>query len=252
MKARLFAFLLLATVFGVREASATSIALSLSDGTNSITIFQNGTYTTTGTVSVGPTSISVLSTPTNGVFGIVWNGSIGAWAVNVTTGVGSNMLGPGVIGLNSVNVNTTGPATTLTMSFSQNFNPIPFPGWTMGVGGTALNFSQVSYAAYVSNTNSLFASTTPIGQLSFNTFGPGGAYAGSATGTTPGITPNYSLTQVLSITSTNGFAVSSFFGGASLTPIPEPASLTMLGVGLSGLALLTRRWRKRSKKSDKK
>jgi hypothetical protein len=203
-------------------ASAAPIALHLNDGTTFVTVIDGG---------VGDVN------PLDGV--VTFVGSVGAWAINVSTGTGP--LGPNFMDLNSVNTALAGTTTTLSVFFSQNNIATGFPGFNLEFGGTTTNAS-VTYSAFIDNGNALFGGT---GGSPFASLGPfSGPFSGSTNGLVSATTP-YSLTQAFFITGTGAANGSSFSGNAELNPVPEPGSLALLGGGLLGLASWARRRRQR-------
>jgi hypothetical protein len=150
--------------------------------------------------------------------------------VDVTTGVTKPVFAEPNMDLNSINVQTTGGAHTLTIEFSDDNFSTPTPAFDLKFGGT-LAFpagSTVQADAYFDNGNTLFAQTTHIGTV--GPFGPG-AFAGTASG--PGTADtSYSLTQVLTLSTTGP---GDFSGDFRLSPVPEPTSVALFG----GVLLLT-------------
>ena len=137
-----------------------------------------------------------------------------------------------------------GASDPLTVSLTQVGLIDPVIGFVMDFGGTGSNLASVLYSAYADDSNTPFGLSQLIGTL--------GPYATSSfSGTTSGsvsVTGPYSLTQVLTIQA-GRFGAASYSGDAQLTPevqterVPEPASLTLFGGGLSLLGAVLRRRR---------
>jgi hypothetical protein len=199
----------------------TSDALTITSAGLTATITDNGACVGTG---CGSLTGDVLS----GTDGTIFvTGSIGGWSITYSVGVSNSpSLEPFALDVGSLTASCTGTcsgAGALSLAYSDiNFNPAPSSfqtdySTTMTGSGTG----TTSESAYFSNTNTLFAQTTLIG-----TVGPfTGTNAGTATGGV-GATAPYSLTLVQTFSATG---TKSFSNDGSLTGVPEPASVSMLG-----------------------
>ncbi|HWR17290.1 MAG TPA: PEP-CTERM sorting domain-containing protein [Terriglobales bacterium] len=216
--------LLAVLVLGATLASASTIGtLGLQVGSDWITL------TTTGTCADSQAgAICAGFTKTSNTNQVTLNGSLGVWTVNVSTGLIVSTVPP-EIDLNSVNL-SSGAGTILI-------------GWTVtgftGSGGNAHSAiggttgGTVEYQAYYDNSDTAFGYANTIGALlTFNTT----PFAGATNGMIAG-DGSYSLTQLVQITHA-GAGVTSYDAHLS---IPEPASMTILGAGMIGLAGLFRR-----------
>lgn len=215
---------LLVLLGSARIASASSIALRITDGTTTVTVFDNGVGDG-NTVSPGT---------------IVWSGVVGDWFIDVVAGKGEDAIGvpPGGMDLH-YDVSSLGTGTTLSLMLTQYDMTPAYPGWSLEIGGTNIG-TGVTYDAFADDGNTQFGMVSPISlALGPFTSSPFAAVGGSSMV----VSPLYSLTQRLRFTSPGeGLAT----GDAALLALPEPASMFFVGSGLLALAQATRRARKRT------
>jgi hypothetical protein len=192
------------------------------------------------TVIVGDGSGGDLSAP---VGSVTFIGVIGTWIVNVSTGISDPILGSPTdphMDLNSVNVNVSGGAGTLTIWFSDDFFGPTSQSMDASIGGT-INLapgSTLNYTTYASGTNALFAETSPLTSQSFTA----GSFSGDASGsfpTSPFPAP-YSLTQKVEI---NHSAQGSTSFNASQQVPDGGTTVALLGFALLGVEGLRRKLR---------
>ncbi len=203
--------------------------LRLSDGINTVTVTDGGA----GDIN-----------PLAGV--VVFNGAIGDFSVNVTTGITKPLLGSPtdpVLDLNSIDV-TGAAGGILTNEFTETdfLSGGPTVNFSTEIGGVTADTVQFEHFASAANTGfardiALFDSGALTGGFVFVDVGA------------EALTGPYSLTTVATITHAAGGQNSSFnsvleSGFKPTTDIPEPAlapSLVIGGLLMAGRAFSRRR-----------
>ena len=204
---RILAILALTLAVWVSAAHA-GAQFKISDGVTTVTVLDNGPGDSDPTVDTG------ISKPVH-----PFPGTIDLNAIEVTsTSAGAQNF---ILQLSDTDFSFPQGATHLVMSLG---------GTLTGSGNT------ISFDGYEDNTNTIFGTSgLHIGPA---TFGPG-AFSGLLLAGSFPVAP-YSLTEIVSIHFA-GPGVTSF--DTELRVVPEPATLTLLGLGVLGLGACA--WRRR-------
>ena len=220
---------ILALTLGVWVSAAHAGAqFKISDGVTTVTVLDNGPGDSDPTVGV------ILYAPGGG-------GPFPGLLVTVDTGISKPVHPfPGTIDLSAIEVtNTSAGAQNFILQLSDTDFSFP-QGAThlvMSLGGTLTGSGNtISFDGYEGNTNTIFGTSgLHVGPA---TFGPG-AFSGLLLAGSFPVAP-YSLTEIVSIHFA-GPGVTSF--DTELRVVPEPATLTLLGLGVLGLGACA--WRRR-------
>jgi len=219
---------LLVSASGHLAFGALGLELELTDGTNTALINSSGTLVLTGGASGTAFDSSGVDT---------FDGRVGNYNVNVSTGEGTPVLAIGSLDLNSVNTASGGASGPLQIWWSENGITTVYNGWLMQWGGTLSSGGggSVSDTAYEDNTNAFFGTQNMIGTIGPQGPGVVGGTAGSGVAT---VTAPYSLSELITI---NGAGTTNYSGDAALSPVPEPASAILFGGVMLAIATALRR-----------
>jgi len=171
---------------------------------------------------------------------VTYIGAVGSWQVNVTTGVEG---GVPFFDLSSLNaIRSVGQKAPLSISFSDNGLTLP-SSFTFDVGGTLSSTSSNAVITFGAWTDKVkFGHANEIGSaLTFHTT----PFSGTTTGSTGTGNSATTIGVLIDLGALNAKGAMSFNatltsetgggGGAGGSPVPEPASISMLG----GALLLT-------------
>ena len=160
--------------------------------------------------------------------GVLYNGLLGVFNVNVTTGITKPLIGGmdyPMMDLNSINVSSSG-AGTLTIKWTETGFTLPdtLSGFNSMIGGTTSG--EVTVSTFLNDT--LLSDLGPFSD---------GAFSDEHQVAIDPAEP-FSLAIVATITH-DAANITSFDAGIS--PVPEPTTMLLLGSGLIGLARFGRK-----------
>jgi len=187
-------------------------------------------------LSDGSTTQEINDSDRDGV--VIFNGSVGAFNLNVTTGLTKPLIGAAdfpMMDLNSINVSSLSEGE-LTIEWTETDFTLPdtFGGFISEIGGTTSG--MVTYEVYLDQNNESFGQGILLNSL--GTFS-GGAFSDSAI-TSINLSDPFSLTLVATIKHSEG-DITSFNAGVAPAPVPEPATILLLGTGLLGIVAFGRK-----------
>ena len=170
----------------------------------------------------------------NGAAGaLTYIGSVGAFNVNVTTGISKPLIGPSKLDLNSLNV--SGAAGTLIVSLTDTDFVDTFSAYRASFGGTTSGTVVFDFLLDDGNnefSGQSFATDTVVA------VGDNSVFSNELTAYTSGTDP-YSLSIITNITHSDAMEVTSF--DAIVTPVPVPASGLLFLSAAGGLDLMRKK-----------
>jgi len=224
----LWAVLAGTALFWAPSPAQASFTLTISDGTNSVTVNDNNSPAGSSSGATG------LPLDLDGQSGsIIYSGSVGVFNINITTGTSNAPGTPSLaqLTINNTSITSAGFLGTKTLTFT-----LADDGFTSPTGNNLLLQSQVSTTQLPANTNVTYQSyvdLTPGTPLSLNTVG--GAIGFDSVNVT---NTSFTLTSVTTFTLNGTGAMETVqFTGLTALAVPGPAGAVLALVGIPSMGI---------------
>lgn len=206
----------------------------------------------------GTAANTVTLVDTNGTGVLSYDGKIGNFSINVTTGLSKPALPaqPPQLDLNSVDVTSSlgGGTLYITLEDTGFTTTLPSPFLQSSIGGTLGNGTSLTFQSWVNNSakpdlSNPYTGSAPAGSTGtpLLSFGPGGlGFSGTAdSGTLTTLSSPFNMFATAVLTASGGQEFASFDGTTEVLPVPSTLVLVLSGLPLLGLCPLLGLPRKR-------
>ena len=170
---------------------------------------------------------------------LTYAGVLGNITFDLTTALADPVIGnanTALLSLTQLAVTAFAPANLVVSVTDTNRTVLGSPVWfSAGIGGVVTGNGSVTASAYADPTNTAFGTSG----ISLDLGTSGGAFSAERGANFPYLGA-FSLTQI-AVLNLGAGSVASFDLHSSVSSVPEPATLALFGIGLTGAAICYRR-----------